>query len=69
MAALTCGEVARELAFTHRDGRPNRKVVRDLARAGKIPPPIDMDLALAHWRWSPAEIEAYIAGQWKAGAA
>lgn len=63
---LTTGEVARALGYFHRDGQPNRTVVRALARDGRIPPPIDMELATVLWRWSRAEIEAYVAGQWKA---
>lgn len=66
---LTTGEVAHALGYLSRDGRPNRAVVRRLARARKIPPPIDDTLALAWWRWSRAEIESYAAGQWKGGAA
>lgn len=70
MEALTlmCGEVALALGYRLRDGSPNRKAIRTLAREGKIPPPIDDTLALAWWRWSRVEIESYAAGEWKGAA-
>lgn len=63
---MLCGEVAEALSYFKRDGQPNREVVRKLARDGRIPPPIDDTLTVAHWRWSRTEIEAYVAGQWNA---
>lgn len=69
---LTSGEVAVALNYLRAGqyaGQPNRHLVRQLARDGSIPPPIDMSLSVARWRWSRADIEAYVAGQWKAGAA
>lgn len=65
---VTCGQVAEALGYLTRDNRPNRPLIRRLAREGRIPPPIDMELATAHWRWSRAEIEAYATGNWKASA-
>lgn len=61
---LTTGEVAEYLSLFERGGAPNRRLVRDLARNRKIPPPINEDIAVAHWSWSRAELDAYIAGQW-----
>lgn len=65
-AVLLCGQVAAALNFRHADGRPNRYVVRRLADEGRIPPPIDPDpkLSYAYQRWSRAEIESYIRGEW-----
>lgn len=63
---LTTGEVAEYLSLFEKDGKPHRRLVRDLARNRKIPPPINPDLSVAHWSWSRAELDAYIAGQWKA---
>lgn len=62
--ALTCGQVAEFLSYRRRDGSPDRRVVRNLAREGRIPPPIDREVALGHWRWSRTEIEAFVAGKW-----
>lgn len=56
---MTCGEVAEALGYLHRDGRPNRQLVRRLARDGVIPQPIDMSITVAWWRWSRAEVEGY----------
>jgi hypothetical protein len=63
---LTSGEVAKLLGYLTRDGDPNRRLIRKFAGEGKIPPPINDEVALAHWRWSRAEIEAYVAGEWRA---
>lgn len=69
---LTCGEVAVALGYLRTGqhaGEPNRTLVHRLARDGSIPQPIDMELSVTRWRWSRAEIEAYVAGQWKSGVA
>lgn len=63
---LHCGQVATALGYFTKGGEPNRVVIRRLAREGRIPPPIDDTLTVAHWRWSRAEIEAYVAGTWRA---
>jgi hypothetical protein len=65
---LTCGQVAEVLNYFDRANRPDRRVIRKLAKDGAIPPPIDPELALCYWRWSRTEIESYVAGTWKTGA-
>lgn len=62
---MTCGEVATELGYVRRDGTPARHLVRTLVREGKLPPPIDPTLTVAHWRWSRKVIEQYVAGEWQ----
>ncbi len=66
---MTAVEVAAMLGYRHRDGRPNSEVVRKLARAGHIPPPIDAALSVVWWRWSRGDVAAYVAGQWDRGGA
>lgn len=67
---LTSGEVAIILGYLIKrgkhEGQPNRFQIYELARAGIIPPAINADkLPCIHWRWSPAAIDGYIAGDWQ----
>jgi hypothetical protein len=57
---LDAGGVAELLSYRCRDGRPNAAAIRKLARAGKIPGPIDPTLGSRQWRWARARIERYI---------
>lgn len=68
---LTSGEVAIILGYIHRhgkhEGQPDRYKVYKMARAGVIPAAINADnLPCIDWRWSPAVIDAYVAGEWQA---
>jgi hypothetical protein len=63
---LTSGQVAEVLGYFTRDGRPDRQVVRKLVRDGRLPSPIDIEVAVVHWRWARTEIDAYVAGTWRA---
>jgi hypothetical protein len=54
---LTAAEVAKRLKYTPR-------FVRESARAGRVPAPIDPDLPAIQWRWSEQAIEQYEAGEW-----
>jgi hypothetical protein len=63
---MSSAEVADTLGYRRRNGAPNTEVVRKLAREGRIPPPIDADLPVVYWRWSTAEVERYVRGEWRA---
>lgn len=63
---LSAAEVADTLGYRRRNGAPNPETVRKLAREGRIPPPIDEELSVVLWRWSTAEVEAYVRGDWRA---
>ena len=64
---MSSADVAATLGYLRRNGQPNTEVVRKLARSGRIPPPIDVDLPVVWWRWSTAEVNAYVAGEWPRG--
>ncbi|HWL44203.1 MAG TPA: hypothetical protein VNQ73_14775 [Ilumatobacter sp.] len=40
------------------------ELIRQLARQGKFPAPIDATLHPKLWRWSPVVLDRYIAGEW-----
>lgn len=63
---LVSGEVAVALNFLRtKDGQPDRRKVRKLAREGRIPGPVDDTLHALDWRWSRREIEQYQNGEWQ----
>lgn len=45
------------------------RTIRELARAGRFPMPIDRELGPRKWRWSSVDLDAYAAGTWRAGQA
>lgn len=61
---LTADEVAEALGYSTRAGDPDRDKVRRLARAGRIPQPIDQALPVVDWRWSRPLIERYAVGKY-----
>jgi hypothetical protein len=66
---MTAGQLAMAFAYVQRrDGKPDRKKVYRLVRAGILPGPIDARLDVIDWRWSRAVIERYAAGEWKTSA-
>ena len=55
---LTGAQVADRLGYTVR-------TVYAYAKTGRIPTPIDAGLPIRMWRWSPAVIARYEAGEWR----
>lgn len=58
MNALTVAEVSQRVSLTAR-------TIRELARDGRFPMPIDPTLGPRQWRWSPQSIDRYVAGEWR----
>lgn len=58
--ALTPGQVAIELQYVRRDGKPDRNAVYDLIRTGALAA-IDQTQALTRWRVSRTELLRYVA--------
>lgn len=60
--ALTAAEVGKILRY------PAPRI-RAMYRAGNFPAPIDPDLPVSAWRWSPRVIDVYVNGGDVSGAA
>ena len=58
MRPLTAKQVAERLGYTAR-------TVYAYAKTGRLPAPIDAELPIRMWRWSPAIVDRYEAGEWK----
>lgn len=59
LEALTVQRVAERVTYTPR-------MVRQLAREGRFPAPIDASLPVRQWRWSSVAVAAYVEGRWSA---
>lgn len=58
--------VVTALEAAHLCGYTTGTVIRTLYRRGVFPPPITPELNPRQWRWSRAQVEAYVNGTWQA---